>query len=213
VKRILTISAVLILSIGIYGQGEVITNAQVVEMTKAGLSSEIILKKISSTISNFVVSTNELIELRKAGVDNSVITAMMKRRSTSIRPLSTDIASGVTGQPTVVQKTAREMVLNANTIALQKSSLNPSRQALEKELLKRPDWRALNLTIDQYRDNADLYIDVGVVPLSLLTHRYVYRIYDRRSGAILAAGETTSWGSLAENLARHISRSLAALRS
>jgi hypothetical protein len=30
---------------------------------------------------------------------------------------------------------------------------------------------------------------------------------------VIAAGETTSWGSLAENLARHISKSLGAARS
>jgi len=44
--------------------------------------------------------------------------------------------------------------------------------------------------------------------MSWITHRYVYRIYDRRSGAVIAAGETTSWGSLAENLARHIGKDM-----
>jgi len=49
--------------------------------------------------------------------------------------------------------------------------------------------------------------------MSLVTHRYVFRIYDRRTGAVIAAGETTSWGSLAENLARHIAKSLTAIKS
>ena len=74
--------------------------------------------------------------------------------------------------------------------------------------MKRPDWKSLNLTLVRYKDDADLYVEIGYVSMSWITHRYVYRVYDRRSGAILAAGETTSWGSLSENLARHIVRSL-----
>jgi hypothetical protein len=90
--------------------------------------------------------------------------------------------------------------------------LQPSRQALEKELIKRPDFQKLNLTILRYKDQADLFVDIGYVSGSWLTHRYVFRIYDRRSGAVIVAGETTSWGSLAGNLARHIAKGLAAAR-
>jgi hypothetical protein len=42
--------------------------------------------------------------------------------------------------------------------------------------------------------------------LRYLTHRYDFKIYDRKSGTVVAAGETTSYGNLVENLARHISR-------
>ena len=74
--------------------------------------------------------------------------------------------------------------------------------------MKRPEWPKFNLTIVQFKNDADIYIQIGFVHGSLITHRYVYRIFDRRTGAVLAAGETTSWGSLAENLARHIAKSL-----
>ena len=56
--------------------------------------------------------------------------------------------------------------------------------------------------------NSDLYIEIGYVSLSWITHRYVFRVYDSRSGTIIAAGETTSWGSLAENLSKNIVREL-----
>jgi len=71
--------------------------------------------------------------------------------------------------------------------------------------LKRKDWQKLNLNIVRFKEAADLRIEIGRVPLSLVTHRYVFRIYDNRSGTLIVAGETTSWGSLAKNLARHIS--------
>ena len=100
----------------------------------------------------------------------------------------------------------------ARTIAFKKSSAHPSRQNLEKALLKNKDFKQLNLTILRYKEEADIFVEMGFVSGSWLTHRYVYRIFDRRSGAVLAAGETTSWGSLADNLARHIGRSLVQLR-
>ena len=105
----------------------------------------------------------------------------------------------------------KEALLSAKTIAIEKSSLHPSRQALEKELLKRQDWQKLNLNIVRYKEGADLFIEIGFVPLSVITHRYVFRVYDNKSGTVITAGETTSWGSLAENLARNISKSLSAV--
>ena len=107
----------------------------------------------------------------------------------------------------------KEALKRAKTIALVKASLQPSRQALEKELMKRPEWKQFGLTLERYKESSDLYVEIGFVPMSLITHRYVYRIYDRRSGAVIAAGETTSWGSLAENLAKHITRSLVNISS
>jgi hypothetical protein len=101
-----------------------------------------------------------------------------------------------------------EALKSARTVAIEKSSIHPSRQALEKELLKRSEWKGLNLNIVRQRSGSDLYIEIGRVPLSWVTHRYVFRVYDTRSGTVIAAGETTSWGSLAENMAREIAKKL-----
>jgi hypothetical protein len=197
------------------GQVEVLTNASIVEMSKAGLGHEIILQKIRVTPDKFDISAESLIELKKAGVADDVIALMIARSRASVAAVAgSSLTSSQNADPRIPVPTIgpREVLLNARTISFQKSSLNPSRQALEKELLKRADWRTMNLTIEQFKDNADLYVDIGFVPLSLITHRYVFRIYDRRSGAVIAAGETTSWGSLATNLARNISKSLIAVR-
>jgi hypothetical protein len=197
------------------GQIEVLTNAKIIDMTKAGLSAEIILAKIKSSVDRFDSSSDALIAMKNAGVADDVINAVLQisrssgdRSDTTTFSTAGEVADGAApgGSPLTALRTAR-------TIAIQKSSLNPSRQALEKELLKRADWRLLNLTIEQYKENADLYIDIGFVPLSLVTHRYVYRIYDRRTGAVIAAGETTSWGSLAKHLAKHICDSLSKIKS
>jgi hypothetical protein len=186
-------------------------------MSKVGLSPEVILTKIEKSKGNFDISANALIELKKSGVADEIISAIIGKAATSESYSSNTSEKNYSeslpaNTPLPLEnkiQTPKDALKSARTIAFQKSSIQPSRQALEKELLKRKDFQNLNLTIERYKDNADLYVEIGFVSLSLITHRYVYRIYDRRSGAVMAAGETTSWGSLAENLARHISKSLA----
>lgn len=208
----------LLLVLNATGQPETLTNSHIIEMARAGLSTQIILRKIGTANPKFDVSASALIELKKAQVPDDVITAMIDRQTEAVTEpgSNTTAAFSESGTPTNEQTqssgpppSSKEMLARAKTIAFVKSSLHPSRQALEKELMKRADFRDTKLTIIRYREHADLFVEIGYVSLSWLTHRYVYRIYDRRSGTVLAAGETTSWGSLAENLARNISRSLA----
>lgn len=195
-------------------QSEILTNAEIIRLVEAGLSPQFIVKKLNQAEPRFDLSTAAVIDLKKRGLPEEVILAMMERQA-GAGPVGTgpgysdsvpavDVAD--TQPPTL--KSAKEMLSLARTIALVKSSAQPSRQALEKELMKRQDFLATKLTITRYKDKADLYVEIGYVSLSWLTHRYVYRIFDRRTGTVMAAGETTSWGSLAENLARHISKSL-----
>ena len=219
-----------------FAQSEILTNSQVIALSKAGLSGEVILNKIEKSRVDFDISTNALIELKKSGVADEIIAAMLNKAeanktystsanaaipatpatsSNSLRStdsillnILSEVKPATQVQPSGKILSPKEALATAKTIAFQKSSIQPSRQALEKELLQRKDFQALNLTIERYKESSDLYVEIGYVSLSWLTHRYVYRIYDRRSGAVLAAGETTSWGNLAENLARHITKSL-----
>lgn len=215
------LALLLIFAISAFAQTETLTNTDVIEMTNAGLSAEIIVKKLNTVNTKFDVSAAGLIELKKANVADDVIELMIDRQE--IKPPNSQVdntpafsESGTTPNafvsPTSIPAPRKEILASARTIAFVKSSLQPSRQALEKELLKRKDFQSLNLTIERYKDAADLYVEIGYVSLSWITHRYVYRVYDRRSGAVLAAGETTSWGSLAENLAQHIAKSLIRVR-
>lgn len=203
-------------SIVVSAQTESLDNQTVIGLSKSGLSVEIISKKISTSRPAFDVSAPALIELKKAGVDDAVIALMMERAETAVPPAATSSGATVVPESNVPSSggelTRATVLAGAKTIALGKSSLQPSRQALEKELIKRPDFQKLNLTILRYKDQADLFVEIGYVSGSWVTHRYVYRIFDRRSGAVIAAGETTSWGSLAENLARHITKRLTAAR-
>lgn len=204
-------STISLLALAAAAQSEVLTNADILALAAAGIGEDIVVGKIRSSNADFDVSAKALIELKKAGISDYVITLMLDKDAAK-HPKGAPAAipnspSGPNEEPRKIES-PRDAVRSAKTIALIKDSIQPSRQALEKELLKRTEWPGLNLTLERYRDNADLYVEIGFVHFSLITHRYVYRIYDRRTGAVLAAGETTSWGSLAENLARNIARSL-----
>ncbi len=216
--KTMLLAFVLTVAVSVSAQSEILTNATVIEMTKAGLSSEIISAKIASTNNRFTTAAKDLIELKEAGVENGVIQLMMERAEKQLpgvppRDAETRIADTVEAESKEPGTTAanfdpKEALARARTIAFHKSSANPSRQNLEKALLKNADFKRMNLTILRYREEADLFVEIGYVSGSWITHRYVYRIFDRRSGAVMAAGETTSWGSLSDNLARHIARSL-----
>jgi hypothetical protein len=207
----------LFISLTAFAQTETLTNNDIVELTKAGLATDVIMKKIGTANTAFDISTSGLVELKRASVDDGVIATMIERQQVfpSNRQIDNTPAYSESGSkpnsfvtPIEVSTNKKDILATARTIAFVKSSLQPSRQALEKELMKRPDFQQLHLTIERYKDAADLYVEIGYVSMSWITHRYVYRVYDRRSGAVVAAGETTSWGSLAENLARHIANSL-----
>ena len=205
---------------------EILSNADVMLMTKAGLAKTIIIRKIKESNGNFDVSVNGLVTMKNAGVDEEIIETMMERSGGGVRgktsiEIKTQSADGnvLTTETVSAEKKPlanvgepQEILRSAKTVAIEKSSLNPSRQALEKELLKRKDWQALDLNLVRHKDGADLYVEIGFVPLSWITHRYVFRIYDNKTGTVIAAGETTSWGNLAGNLAREISKKLVKAR-
>ena len=204
---------------------EILANADVVLMAKSGLTKAIIIRKINESKSDFDVSIKALVDLKNAGVDDEIIETIMERAGGSGTGSKTTIetqTAATTGgaavstvrtfsfekKPVANVGDPKEILRAAKTVHIEKSSIHPSRQALEKELLKRKDWQALNLNIVRYQDGADLRVEIGRVPLSWISHRYVFRIYDNKTGTIIAAGETTSWGSLAGNLAREISKKL-----
>jgi hypothetical protein len=56
-----------------------LTNADIVEMQKAGLSEEITLSKIAGSPVNFNIGTQDLIRLKEAGVNDNIINAMVQK--------------------------------------------------------------------------------------------------------------------------------------
>jgi hypothetical protein len=55
----------------------ILTNADVVKLTAAGLPDSVILTKINGSSCNFDLSTDALVALKQAGVRDPIIEAMM----------------------------------------------------------------------------------------------------------------------------------------
>ncbi len=207
------------LSFSAFSQNETLTNEEIILMTRAGLSKELIIRKIMDSTGKFEMAAQDLIDLKKAGVADEVIALMLDkpRQSSETTQDSVPVSESFPVSPNTavshIVLAPKEAMRNAKTVALKKSSAYPARQALEKELLKRKDWNDLNLIIVRHKEDADIFIEIGYVSLSWLTRRYVWRVYDNKSGTVIAAGETTSWGNLAKNLASQISRKLSSTLS
>jgi len=58
---------------------EVLTNATILDLVKAGLTEELIVAKIRSTPANFDTTAQSLIELKKEGVPQKVIAEMLHK--------------------------------------------------------------------------------------------------------------------------------------
>lgn len=59
--------------------GTALTDADIVEMVKAGLSEEVTLSTISSSPANFDIGAQDLIRLKEAGVNDKIINAMLQK--------------------------------------------------------------------------------------------------------------------------------------
>lgn len=84
-RKVLVISAAAVLLLSIVSaavaQDEVMTNEEVISLTKAGLSGSIIIGKIRTSKTNFDMSTDALIALKTAGVSDEIVTAMLEAKS------------------------------------------------------------------------------------------------------------------------------------
>lgn len=131
-----------------FAQSETLTNKEIILMTRAGLSKDLIVRKIQNSKGEYNTMAQSLIELKKAGVADDVIELMMDSMTDSSDKTQTDSDKGYSDSQPVTYDTfyktsstpdarvildPKEALQNAKTIAIRKSSLHPARQALEKE--------------------------------------------------------------------------------
>lgn len=84
---------------GIVAQDEVMTNDEVISLTKAGLAGSVIIGKIRTSKSNFDMSTDALIKLKQSGVPDDVVGAMLEAKSGKAAGTSGAAPVGPIGDP------------------------------------------------------------------------------------------------------------------
>jgi len=92
------LSLVVVMASAAFGQ-ETMTNDEVISLTKAGLSSAIIIGKIKTSTTNFDLSTDSLIKLKQAGVGDDIVGAMLEAKSG--KSISTAPAGNANGSAAV----------------------------------------------------------------------------------------------------------------
>jgi S1-C subfamily serine protease len=84
--KIIYLHLILIITLGFSevssAQEPVLTNQDVIALTKAGLEKSIIIAKISTSVTKFDVSVDALIRLKQDGVADEVVTAMISPKPT-----------------------------------------------------------------------------------------------------------------------------------
>lgn len=75
-------------------KSETLSNKNVVELSKAGLSEDIIITKINASACRFDLSAAALVELKKQGVKDEVVAAMMNKESSASDEPSKPARSG-----------------------------------------------------------------------------------------------------------------------
>jgi len=82
VKTCFLYAALLSLTMAAFAQGgKPLTNADIIEMAKAGFSEETIIKAIEANDPNYDTSVSALLELKKAGISEKVVNAMLTASS------------------------------------------------------------------------------------------------------------------------------------
>lgn len=80
-SSLLVVSMCFAFCLNAQAQGDVMTNDEVITLTKAGLSPAIIIGKIRTGKSNFDLSTDSLIKLKQSGVSDDIVSAMLEAKS------------------------------------------------------------------------------------------------------------------------------------
>ena len=85
---------------------EVLTNADIVALSEAGLPATTIVAKINATKADFDTSVEQLVALSEAGVDGAVIEAMMNKGKAQLSQQAPDAPVSPTGQGESLRRAA-----------------------------------------------------------------------------------------------------------
>jgi hypothetical protein len=118
----LLLGLVLVLSLAIPLQAqngdEVLTNDSVITLSKAGLSSTIIVNKIRASKTNFNMSTDELIRLKQARISDEIVAAMFDathRRSENTSTIGAgDVSNGNPNDPNAAHEAGIYLLLKVD---------------------------------------------------------------------------------------------------
>lgn len=136
-KSLHIILLILLFSIPAFAQSAAMTNGDVIDLLKTGLSAEVIVAKIRASETKFDISTNALKALAEAKIPDSVIVAMLDRQrqmdeqSAAVKKQDADTRAEIPEQGSLSDLKA----INAKKVYIYSENLK-SRDLIIKEMLK-----------------------------------------------------------------------------
>ncbi len=134
IKKIIVVTIALLLVVSYSFAAEILTNADIVKMVKAGISNEIIITKIKTTDCNFKLTVDEILKLKDEGVPEEVLNEMIKKNTSQAETKNSN-----------VEKQISSSIPMSNTQKNEKILL----EAESKTELFSGNYKYLNATLDK----------------------------------------------------------------
>lgn len=189
-----------------------VTNQDVLDMTKAGLSAGIIVDKISSVSCRFDTSVPALAALKASGVDNSVISAMIRYRPHAARHDQPYVWIGANeerisnGNHTTIGSKDSGDGLSVTTSSSKTTTQTHSEYAeVTRELIN----RCKGFIITNKLSDADYAVTVERYHAGhLLTQRNTFSVFRTRDDNLILSDKTTWLKNAADDICNAISQDI-----
>jgi hypothetical protein len=160
---LLSINLGIFFSLGAYAQ---LTNSDVVKMTKAKLSTEIILSKVASETPNYKTDIDGLIDLKNQNVADTVINLMVYKQKEVSKTTSRDAENNGDGKGYVFEASGIYFMENNNYSNLDPTNTTSNRGTgvFQSKQMVQLEGKEANYTLD---GNIDFYFNFDDVKKSL----------------------------------------------
>jgi hypothetical protein len=168
---------------------QALTNADIIKMVKAQLSTNIIIATIDSANVNFDLSPTGLIGLKEGGVEDRIIEAMQARSRTRDTGSTTDLSTragpeksellAASKDPDFILRNFKTMFVNATRATYFKSD------QMKAALGENKDFASLKITIVEDPAVADVVLDVSYT----FAWDYPFTVRHQNTSMVLVSGK------------------------
>jgi hypothetical protein len=169
---------------------DTLTNTDIINMTRSGLSSSIVVTTIKSATSvNFDLSADSLVALKRAAVSDAAIEAMInKARPKSEIPRVASVNVPEKSDRLAVAKPTETILSNFKTLYIRAGQANFfDDHAVKAAMSTNKDFQALNIVVVDDYAVADVILEVSYT----FAFDYPFTLHYQNSSVVLLSGKGT----------------------
>jgi hypothetical protein len=187
---------------------KVLTNQDVLEMTKAGLPAGVIVDKISSAPCRFDTSVSALVNLKSEGVDASVLSAMIRCRPTPAAHSEPHVWVGTSDEWIAYGTTVTTANSNSTTaVATSTGKITAQEHSEYPDVTRELSEKCHSVVVTYNIADADYAVTIERYHGGhLLTQRNRFSIFRTRDGNLVMSNTTTWLRNAADDICKAILR-------